>query len=64
MAVCGCGKGNASEVDNLCRYCREEKYSRAFCKAVGVRHRGDGLTLDQEDEIIRKHGLQPRNLKK
>lgn len=60
MIICGCSKGYASEVDGLCRFCRENKYSRAFCKEAGVRHNGDGLTLDQEDIIIKKHGLPPR----
>lgn len=54
--LCKCGKGFASEVDMLCKYCREHKYSRAEAKAAGVRHRGDGMTLDQEDRILKKKG--------
>lgn len=47
--VCNCGKGYASEFDGLCKFCREE-YSgirRAVQKSVGVRHRGDGMTIEQ-----------------
>ncbi len=60
MIVCDCLRGYASQLDGLCRFCREKKYSRAFCKEAGVRHDGDGLTLTQEDFIIKKHGLPPR----
>ncbi|UOW66374.1 hypothetical protein vBAspATola_31 [Aeromonas phage vB_AspA_Tola] len=48
---CKCGKGYASEVDGRCKYCREGMHSRALCKSVGVRHRGDGLSLDQYYKI-------------
>lgn len=44
---CGCGKGYASPADNLCKHCREYRFSRAQCVKVGVKHRGDGMTLDQ-----------------
>lgn len=50
---CKCGKGYASLVDGLCRFCRENKYSRRECKSVGVRHRGDGMDLDQELSLRR-----------
>lgn len=46
---CRCGKGYASDFDGLCKFCREE-YSgirRAVQKKVGVRHRGDGMTIEQ-----------------
>lgn len=49
---CGCGEGYASEVDKYCRYCRELKYSRAKAKSVNVRHRGDGMSLDQEAVLL------------
>jgi len=45
--VCKCTKGFASRYDSLCRYCREKDFSRAQAKKVGVRHRGDGMTIDQ-----------------
>jgi len=45
--VCGCGEGYASEYDNLCKFCREHKLRRAEAKKVGVRHRGDGLSVVQ-----------------
>lgn len=51
--VCQCGKGYASQQDEMCRFCREKLYRRAQCKSVGVRHRGDGLTLDQQRKIKR-----------
>jgi hypothetical protein len=46
--VCKCGKGYASPLDNLCRYCREDAHcpTRAMCIKFGIR-RGEGLTLDQ-----------------
>lgn len=50
--VCGCGKGHASEVDGICKFCREYKYRRAQAKSVNVRHRGDGMSLDQEAVIL------------
>lgn len=49
---CGCGKGYACEVDNLCKFCRENKYRRAQAKSVNVRHRGDGMSLDQEAVLL------------
>lgn len=45
---CKCGKGYASDKDNLCKFCREKKYSRREAKQAGVKHRGDGMTLEQE----------------
>ncbi len=53
--VCACNEGYASEVDGNCCFCREKLYSRAYCKEVGVRYRGAGMTLDQEDKILAKH---------
>ncbi len=44
---CKCGKGYASPFDNICKFCRECKVRRAVAKKFGVRHRGDGMTLDQ-----------------
>ena len=44
---CKCRKGKASPYDNLCKFCREELISRAEAKKVNVRHRGDGLSIDQ-----------------
>lgn len=51
---CCCGKGYASDIDNRCRNCREHQYTRAEAKSVGVKHRGDGMTLDQEAKLLRK----------
>jgi len=45
--MCSCGKGHASSYDSLCRFCREKLFSRAVAKSVGVRHRGDGMSLEQ-----------------
>lgn len=45
---CRCGKGFASSVDGICKYCREYKYSRSVTKKMGVRNRGDGLSLEDE----------------
>jgi len=47
---CQCGKGYASEVDHLCKFCRENKVRRAVAKQVGVKYRGDGMTLDQYEK--------------
>jgi hypothetical protein len=55
--TCNCGKGYASQYDNLCRFCREHLFSRADCKAVGVRHLGDGLAINQAWSIWDKHHL-------
>ena len=48
---CKCGKGHASPVDRLCKFCRESCWSRAEAKSVGVKHRGDGMNLDQQDKL-------------
>jgi len=47
--VCGCRKGYASEVDGMCRFCREHTVSRAEGKNLGVKHRGDGMTTEQKN---------------
>ena len=44
---CKCGKGYASEKDSLCCFCREKLVSRSVAKKVGVKRRGDGMTLEQ-----------------
>jgi hypothetical protein len=44
---CGCGKGYASIYDGLCKFCREGLVRRAVAKSVNVRHRGDGMSVDQ-----------------
>lgn len=44
---CKCGKGNASSYDGLCRFCREKLFSRSEAKRVGVRTRGDGMSVGQ-----------------
>ena len=46
--ICKCGKGYASNYDNLCKFCREETCGvrRAVLKKY-VKHRGDGLPLDE-----------------
>lgn len=46
---CKCGKGYASQIDNLCKFCRENEsnLTRAKLKKLGVKHQGDGLTLEQ-----------------
>lgn len=49
---CKCGKGHASKVDDQCCYCRENNYRRAQAKSVNVRHRGDGMSLDQEAVLL------------
>ena len=53
--ICECGKGHKSNVDGLCCFCREKQYSRADCKDAGVKHRGDGLTIEQAVSINRQH---------
>ena len=45
--VCKCGKGYASDYDNLCCFCREDLVSRAVAKSVNVRHRGAGMSITQ-----------------
>lgn len=44
---CECGKGYASEYDSLCKFCREDLVSRAVAKKVSVKHRGDGMSIEQ-----------------
>lgn len=44
---CKCGKGYASDYDYLCKFCRENTVRRAVAKSVGVKHRGDGMSVDQ-----------------
>lgn len=51
--ICSCGKGTASEVDGLCRFCREKQFSRRETKPF-VKHRGDGLSLEDSRRIKRK----------
>lgn len=55
--VCNCGKGYASPYDNLCKFCREHLFRRADCKEAGVKHRGDGLSIEQAWHIWDKHHL-------
>lgn len=43
--ICKCKEGYASEYDDLCKFCREDTVSRSKAKSVGVRHRGDGLSV-------------------
>ena len=50
---CKCGKNYASNVDNVCRYCREDEFSRAEGKRVGVNYRGAGMDLEQKAKIIK-----------
>lgn len=45
--ICKCGKGHASKYDDICCFCRESLVSRAVSKKAGVRHRGDGMSVDQ-----------------
>jgi len=52
--MCKCGKGAASKYDKVCSFCREKSYSRAEAKSVGVKHRGDGLTLVQAEKLKHK----------
>lgn len=47
MIKCRCGKGHASVYDNLCRFCREKLVRRSEARKVGVKHRGDGMSVDQ-----------------
>ena len=49
--VCGCKKGYASAVDNVCRYCRAKQYSAADKRKVSAR---DGMTLDQKDWLEKR----------
>lgn len=48
---CKCGKGHASQIDGQCKFCREKSWSRAEAKSVGVKHRGDGMSLEQQDKL-------------
>jgi len=48
---CKCGKGYASEYDGLCKFCREKLVRREQAKKVGVRHRGNGLSIEQYKKI-------------
>lgn len=52
--VCGCRKGYMSLEDNMCKFCREKKYSRRKAKLMGVSHRGDGLSLEQIERYALK----------
>lgn len=47
QVVCKCGKGYASSYDNLCKFCRENLVRRSIAKDVGVKHSGDGMSVDQ-----------------
>ena len=49
---CRCEQGFASKHDGLCKFCREVKYTRAKAKSVNVRHRGDGMSIDQEAVLL------------
>lgn len=46
--VCKCGKGYASTLDGLCRFCREDQHcpTRRDCARFGIR-RGEGLAASQ-----------------
>jgi len=50
--LCKCGKGHASEYDNICKFCREKLVHRAIAKKLGIRHRGDGMTIAQYKVLI------------
>lgn len=50
--MCKCGKGYASEYDGLCKFCREGLVRRAVAKSVNVRHRGDGMSIDQYEVAV------------
>jgi hypothetical protein len=54
--TCGCSKGHASSYDSLCCFCREKLFGRAVAKSVGVRHRGDGMSVEQLMSIEKKRG--------
>lgn len=54
---CKCDKGHASDYDNLCKFCRENLFRRAVAKQVGVRHRGDGMTIEQYQKAIKLEPL-------
>lgn len=45
--ICKCGKGYASEYDNLCKFCREHLVSRSVAKKIGVKYRSDGMTVER-----------------
>jgi hypothetical protein len=49
---CPCTKGYASEYDGLCKFCREFTVRRAIAKSVNVRHRGDGMSVDQHKVAV------------
>jgi hypothetical protein len=51
---CGCGKGHASEFDNMCKFCREKLFRRAEAKSVDVRHQGDGMEVEQYERLMKK----------
>ncbi len=51
---CKCGKGYASHFDKICKFCREDLVRRVVAKKVGVKHRGDGMTIEQYHEAIRQ----------
>lgn len=58
---CKCGKGYASSWDGMCKFCRENKYSRAFAKSADVRHNGDGMSVEQEIKLLKKRGYMITN---
>ena len=58
---CKCGKGYASAWDGMCKFCRENKHSRAFAKSVDVRHSGDGMSVEQEIRLLKKRGYMITN---
>lgn len=53
--VCKCGKGYASEYDKMCKFCRENACGvrRAVLRDY-VKHRGDGLPLDEYFRMMKK----------
>ena len=55
---CGCGKGYASDYDNLCKFCREHLVRRAVAKKFGVKHRGDGMSVEQYRNCQRPRGIR------
>lgn len=58
---CKCGRGHGSAWDGMCKFCRENKYSRAFAKSVDVRHCGDGMSVEQEIKLLKKRGYMVTN---
>lgn len=59
--ICKCRKGYASLVDGMCKFCREKQYSRARAKSVGVKHRGDGMTINQINKLEERGRIFEQN---